>query len=106
MSDITCVPPEAVNAAHDDLTAWMLKYGWLKSTGLTDARVREVCGAIVDRVFENADLALADLGTPDPVAVSREDVRTVVRLARMSRHLAEDPATDRLAEAAGEDETP
>jgi hypothetical protein len=40
---------------------------------------------------------------PDPEAdtgmimVSRDDVRAVVRLARMSRHLAEDPATDRLA---------
>lgn len=62
MSDIACVPPEAVTAAHDDLTAWMLKYGWLKSTGLSDARVREVCSAIVDRVFGNADLAIADLG--------------------------------------------
>lgn len=35
------------------------------------------------------------------VTVSREDIRAVVRLARLSRHLAEDPATDRLAEAAG-----
>jgi hypothetical protein len=35
------------------------------------------------------------------VTVSRADIRAVVRLARMSRHLAEDPATDRLAEAAG-----
>lgn len=99
MSDITCVPPEAVTAAHDDLTAWMLKYGWL--AGLTGAQVRSLCSEIVNRVLENADLALTDLGVPDPVAVSRSDVRAVVRLARLSRHLAEDPATDRLAEAAG-----
>jgi hypothetical protein len=38
------------------------------------------------------------------VTVSREDIRAVVRLARLSRHLAEDPATDRLAAAAGEGE--
>ena len=35
------------------------------------------------------------------VLVSREDLRAVIRLARMSRHLAEDSATDRLADAAG-----
>ncbi|MDQ2874829.1 MAG: hypothetical protein M3Y33_08565 [Actinomycetota bacterium] len=34
------------------------------------------------------------------VTVSRDDVRAVVALARRSRHLAEDPATDRLAAAA------
>jgi hypothetical protein len=45
-----------------------------------------------------------DAGEPEDqgVMVSREDLRAVVKLARMSRHLAEDPATDRLAAAAGE----
>jgi hypothetical protein len=52
------VPPEAATLATDDLTAWMVSYGWLD--GLRTAeQIRSVCEAIVDRVLENGAPLLA-----------------------------------------------
>lgn len=66
-------------------------------------RGREVCGVLglLDSEWQSL-AAIVRAADPASVTVSREDIRAVVRLARMSRHLAEDPATDRLAAAAGE----
>ena len=59
-------------------------------------------GLIVAEDFTDAILSQLPQADPGSVTVSVEDIRAVVRLARMSRHLAEDPATDRLAAAAGD----
>lgn len=44
------VPPEAVTEATDELTKWMLYWGWI--TGLTEDQVRQVCRDAADRVLE------------------------------------------------------
>lgn len=45
-------PEAAVTAAADDLTAWMIKHGWMP--GLPPGQVREVCASATTRVLDSA----------------------------------------------------
>jgi hypothetical protein len=64
--DAIPVPPEAATLATDDLTAWMVSYGWLDGLRTVE-QIRSVCEAIVDRVLEN--------GAPLIAAAERERIR-------------------------------
>lgn len=97
------VPPEALSLATDDLTAWMLKYGWI--TGLTADQVRSVCEAVAQRVLENGDeiIRVAERRRIGEASFSPdEDDRTgLFRLARADGLLAERERICQLADHVG-----
>lgn len=100
MPDAIPVPPEAATLATDDLTAWMVSYGWLDGLRTVE-QIRSVCEAIVDRVLENGAplIAAAERRRIGEASFSPdEDDRTgLFRLARADGVLVERERLRQLA---------